>query len=65
MPGSDSAARILRRRLEPVIGILFAANPGRSAVGLAVLLGVLAIAWGVVLLGAGLAVRRDARQLTA
>jgi uncharacterized membrane protein HdeD (DUF308 family) len=51
--------------LDIVIGILFAANPGRSAIGLAVLLGILAIAWGVVLVGAGFAVRRGAQQLTA
>ncbi len=50
--------------LDIVIGILFAANPGRSAISLAVVLGILAIVWGIVFVAAGFAVRRGARQLS-
>lgn len=45
--------------LSLLIGILFVANPGASAVGIAVLLGVSALVWGVVLIAVGLSVRRD------
>jgi uncharacterized membrane protein HdeD (DUF308 family) len=45
-----------------VLGILFAANPGRSVVGIATVLGIVAIVWGVVFLVTGFATRRLARQ---
>lgn len=41
-----------------LLGILFAANPGKGAVGIAVFLGVLALLWGAAFLVAGLAARR-------
>ncbi|TCC44583.1 HdeD family acid-resistance protein [Kribbella capetownensis] len=45
--------------LSILIGVLFVTNPGASAVGIAVLLGVTALVWGVVLIAVGLSVRRD------
>jgi uncharacterized membrane protein HdeD (DUF308 family) len=41
-----------------LLGILFAANPGAGAVGIAVTLGVVALLWGATFLVAGLSVRR-------
>jgi uncharacterized membrane protein HdeD (DUF308 family) len=43
--------------LSLLIGILFAANPGAGAVSIAVLLGVTAVVWGVVLIAVALSVR--------
>ena len=48
---------VLNAALSILIGILFVANPGAAAVGIAVFLGCVALLWGVVLIGAGLAVR--------
>jgi uncharacterized membrane protein HdeD (DUF308 family) len=45
--------------LSLLLGLLFVLNPGGSAVGLAVWLGITAIVWGVVFLVMGLAVRRE------
>ncbi|WP_343963610.1 MULTISPECIES: HdeD family acid-resistance protein [Kribbella] len=41
-----------------LLGILFAANPGAGAVGIAVFLGVVALLWGATFLVAGLSMRR-------
>jgi len=49
---------VLNGLLSILIGILFAANPGAGAVGIAVLLGISALAWGVVLIAVALSVRR-------
>jgi uncharacterized membrane protein HdeD (DUF308 family) len=49
---------VLNGLLSLLIGILFAANPGAGAVSIAVLLGITALVWGVVLIGVGLTVRR-------
>ena len=46
-----------------VLGVLFTANPGRAAVGIAWLLGLVAIAWGLVFLVIGLVVRQQLSQL--
>jgi uncharacterized membrane protein HdeD (DUF308 family) len=46
-----------------VLGVLFAANPGRAAVGIAWLLGLVAIVWGLVFLVIGLVVRKQLNQL--
>lgn len=40
-----------------IAGILFVANPGAGALTISLWLGILAIVWGVLLVGAGLAVR--------
>jgi uncharacterized membrane protein HdeD (DUF308 family) len=50
---------VLNGLLSLLIGILFAANPGAGAVSIAVLLGVTALIWGVVLIGVGFSVRRE------
>ena len=49
---------VLNGVLSLLIGILFAANPGAGAVSIAVLLGITALVWGVVLIGVALSVRR-------
>ena len=46
-----------------VLGVLFAANPGRGAVGIAWLLGLVAILWGLVFLVIGLVVRKQMNEL--
>jgi len=46
-----------------VLGVLFAANPGRAAVGIAWLLGLVAIAWGLVFLVVGVVVRKQLNEL--
>jgi uncharacterized membrane protein HdeD (DUF308 family) len=50
---------VLNGLLSILIGVLFAANPGAGAVSLAVVLGVTALVWGVVLIGVGFSVRRE------
>ncbi|GAA3134170.1 uncharacterized membrane protein HdeD (DUF308 family) [Kribbella aluminosa] len=49
---------VLNGALSLLIGILFAANPGAGAVSIAVLLGITALIWGVVLIGVAWSVRR-------
>jgi uncharacterized membrane protein HdeD (DUF308 family) len=43
--------------LSVLLGVFFMANPGRAAVGVAVLLGTIAIGWGLVFIAAGLLLR--------
>ncbi len=50
--------------LDIALGLLFFLNPGRSAVTIAVVLGITAVAWGVALLGVGFWMRREASTLT-
>jgi uncharacterized membrane protein HdeD (DUF308 family) len=45
--------------LSLVLGILFVANPGASVVGIAAVLGVLAIVWGVMFVVTGIMVHRE------
>jgi len=45
--------------LDLVLGLLFVLNPGKAVVGIAVLLGVIALAWGAVLVTVGLWVRHE------
>jgi uncharacterized membrane protein HdeD (DUF308 family) len=49
--------------VDVVLGGLFVANPGKSAVGLAVLFGVVSMLWGAAFLVIGLVVRAQQRQL--
>jgi uncharacterized membrane protein HdeD (DUF308 family) len=42
-----------------LLGLLFALNPGRGALGIATFLGIVALAWGVAYLVAGLTLRRE------
>jgi uncharacterized membrane protein HdeD (DUF308 family) len=50
--------------LDIVLGLLFFMNPGRSAVTIAVVLGITAVAWGFALLGVGFWMRREAKTLS-
>ena len=50
---------VLSAALSILLGVLFVANPGAGAVGIAVLLGVTALIWGVTLIAVGLSVRRE------
>jgi uncharacterized membrane protein HdeD (DUF308 family) len=45
--------------LSILLGVFFVANPGRGAVGIAVWLGLIALAWGVVLVVMGWMLRRE------
>jgi uncharacterized membrane protein HdeD (DUF308 family) len=54
---------VLSAGLDFLLGILFAANPGRSAVSLTVVLGITALAWGAVFIVVGLMVRKDTLTL--
>jgi uncharacterized membrane protein HdeD (DUF308 family) len=49
--------------LDLLLGILFAANPGKGAVTIAFVLGLVALAWGIVFLSAGLFVRSQLKHL--
>jgi uncharacterized membrane protein HdeD (DUF308 family) len=49
---------LLSAVLSILLGILFAANPGAGAVGIAVTLGVVALLWGATFVVAGFSVRR-------
>jgi uncharacterized membrane protein HdeD (DUF308 family) len=45
------------------LGVLFVANPGRAAVAIAWLLGLVALLWGLVFLAIGLVVRHQQREV--
>jgi len=45
--------------LSILLGVFFVANPGRGAVGIAVWLGIIALAWGAVFVVMGLVMRRE------
>jgi uncharacterized membrane protein HdeD (DUF308 family) len=49
----------LSAALSVLLGVFFVANPGRAVVGIAVLLGIIALAWGIVFIAAALLVRRE------
>jgi uncharacterized membrane protein HdeD (DUF308 family) len=53
---------VLGALLDLVLGGLFVANPGTSAVAVAVLIGIIAVAWGVVFLVLALLVRKQANE---
>jgi len=50
---------LLSAALSILLGILFVANPGAAAVGIATFLGVVALMWGGVFILGGLAVRHE------
>jgi uncharacterized membrane protein HdeD (DUF308 family) len=56
---------ILGAVVDFLLGILFVANPGKSVVGIAVFLGILAIIWGAVMFGIAFMVRKQANAATA
>lgn len=60
--GESQAPRwllVLSAALDFLLGILFVANPGRSALGITTFLGILALVWGAVFIAVGLAARRE------
>lgn len=54
---------VLGALLDIALGAIFIANPGRAAVGVTFLLGIIAVAWGIVFLVLGFLVRRKAAEL--
>jgi uncharacterized membrane protein HdeD (DUF308 family) len=56
---------LLGAALDVVLGLLFVTNPGRSAVGIAVVLGIFAVAWGVVFVLLAFAARKLAKEVEA
>ena len=48
--------------VDVVLGVLFIANPGKSAVGIAAILGLVTMLWGAVFLVVGLVVRSQQRE---
>lgn len=54
---------VLSGAVDLVLGVLFVANPGKAAVGIAVVLGLVAILWGAAFLIIGLVVRSQQREL--
>jgi uncharacterized membrane protein HdeD (DUF308 family) len=55
-------ALLLSGAVDILLGLLFALNPGRAAIGLALVLGITALVWGLVLVVGALLVRRRQRQ---
>jgi uncharacterized membrane protein HdeD (DUF308 family) len=51
--------------VDVVLGVLFVANPGTSAVAIAWVLGITAVVWGVAFVAIGFVVRRDEGHATA
>lgn len=66
-PGAAGARGlvVLSALLDLVLGVLFVANPGRGALSVATVLGVLALCWGAILLGMAWSARREATGATA
>ena len=50
---------LLSALVDFVLGVLFVANPGKAAVGIAVVLGITALLWGLVFLVTGFMVRKN------
>ena len=49
--------------LDIAIGVLFMSNPGRSALAVAFVVGLLALIWGVILVASGIALRAQVRSV--
>lgn len=62
-PGSTRAMTVVSALVDFLLGGIFVANPGKSAIGVTTLLGVVAIVWGVVLVLLAFAVRSEAHDL--
>ena len=65
LDGSVRAVLLLSAAVDLLLGVLFMANPGRGAVGIAVTLGLVALVWGVALVVAALVVRSQEKDLVA
>jgi uncharacterized membrane protein HdeD (DUF308 family) len=63
-PPAPRALLALSGLVDIVLGVLFVANPGKAAVGVAVLLGILGIVWGLALIGLAFAVRHAASSIS-
>ena len=62
-PPAPRALLVLSALVDGAIGLVFVANPGKAAVGVAWLLGLLAIVWGLVFIALGIAARHALKQL--
>ncbi len=56
---------LLGAALDLLLGVLFVANPGAGVVGIAVLLGLTALAWGAVFVALGLMLRKQGSSSVA
>jgi uncharacterized membrane protein HdeD (DUF308 family) len=63
LPGSTRATMVVGALVDFLLGGIFVANPGKSAIGVTTLLGVVAIVWGVVLVVMAFVVRSQAHDL--
>lgn len=62
-PPAPRGMLVLSAVVDLLLGVLFVANPGRSAVSLTVVLGVTAMAWGASFLLLGFSVRKTVQDL--
>ncbi len=60
MQGADAMSAVI----DILLGILFAANPGKSVVGIAVVLGIVAVCWGIAFIAAGFVMRSHRDDFT-
>ena len=63
-PPAPRWALFLSAAVDFLLGVLFVSNPGRSALGLTVLLGLLALFWGVMCIVVGLLARKQAKAMS-
>jgi uncharacterized membrane protein HdeD (DUF308 family) len=63
LPGSTRALTLLGALVDLVLGLIFVTHPGKSAVGAAVVLGIVALVWGVVLVILALVLRNHLEDL--
>jgi uncharacterized membrane protein HdeD (DUF308 family) len=61
--GQSRSLLIASGVVDLALGVLFAANPGRSAVGLAVVLGLVSMLWGLAFVVIGIVVRAQQSEL--
>ena len=54
---------LLSAALDLLLGVLFVANPGKGAVAIAFVLGLVALVWGLVFLVVGLVMRKQVKAL--
>jgi uncharacterized membrane protein HdeD (DUF308 family) len=63
LPGSTRAMLVVSALVDFLLGGIFVAHPGKSAIGVTTLLGVVAVVWGGVLIVLALVVRSQAHDL--
>lgn len=64
-PGAPRWLLVLAALLDGLLGVLFVANPGAGVLGVATFLGVVAIAWGVVLIAVAFSMRSAGKRVAA